>query len=75
MHKVDQSTEILYSPILPKTLLGQSDYMWITLHMAKTYSCLPIVFHGDHSYILHGEEKEVGIDKKYFQPGYLEFKN
>ena len=43
--------------------------------MAKTYSCLPIVFHGDHSYILHDEEKEVRIDKKYFQPGYLEFKN
>ena len=60
MHKVDQSTEILYSPILPKTLLGPSHYMRITLRMAKTYSSLPIVFHGDHSYILHDEEKEVG---------------
>ena len=49
--------------------------MLIALHMAKIYSCMPIVFHGDHSYILYGEEKEVGKDEKYFQPGYLEFKN
>ena len=75
MNKVDQSTETLYSPILPKTSLGQSVYMLITLHMAKTYSCLPIVFHGDHSCILHGEKKEVGKDEKYSQTGYLELKN
>ena len=52
--------------------------------MAKTYSCLPIVFHVfymvyftavKYSCILHGEEKEVGKDEKYSQIGYLELKN